>query len=242
MPFRRIVSLVPSQTELLYDLGLHDEVVGITKFCGHPEEWKATKAIVGGTKKVDHEVVDALKPDLIIANKEENTKEDVERLMGKYKVWVSDVGSVEGAYEMILSVGDLTGKAKALEIVSDIKVSFAALPAFKTKKALYLIWKKPWMAAGNDTFIHSMMKLGGFENVIGVRRYPELTDEEMRIFDPEVVLLSTEPYPFKDRHVEEVRKMLPGARVVLVDGEMFSWYGSRMVKAARYLEKLRLDL
>jgi ABC-type Fe3+-hydroxamate transport system substrate-binding protein len=240
MPARRIVSLVPSQTELLYDLGLDDEVVGITKFCVHPEKWRNEKTIVGGTKNLDHEVVDSLKPDLIIANKEENTREDVEFLMKKYKVWVSDVGNIEDAYDMMSSVAKLTG-TNASGIITEIKDSFSALRSFEAKRSLYLIWKKPWMTAGIDTFIHSMMKLGGFENVVGARRYPELSDEEMRKLDPEVVLLSSEPYPFKGQHVEEIQKMLPAAKVVLVDGEMFSWYGSRMREAAGYIDKLRLE-
>lgn len=239
MPARRIVSLVPSQTELLHDLGLTDEVVGITKFCVHPGEWRSLKTIVGGTKNVDHEIVESLKPDLIIANREENTKEDVELLMKKYPVWVSDVATVEDACKMILAIADLTG-TNGDDIIQRIKISLSGLPLFERKRALYMIWKKPWMAAGTDTFIHSMMKAAGFENVIDTARYPKLTDEEMVLLDPEVVLLSSEPYPFKEQHVEEVQKMFPAARVVVVNGEMFSWYGSRMLKAAGYFERLRL--
>lgn len=242
MPSRRIVSLVPSQTELLYDLGLRDEVIGITKFCVHPEEWRASKTIVGGTKKVDHGVIETLRPDLIIANHEENTKEDVELLMRKYPVCITNVSTVEDAYFMMVSIAELTGRAsEGARIINDIKNSFFTLPSFKAETTLYLIWKKPWMTVGADTFIHSMMTLGGFENVVGVMRYPELNDEEIQKLNPEVVLLSSEPYPFKGQHVEEVQKMLPSAKVMLVDGEMFSWYGSRMRKAAGYIQKLRLE-
>lgn len=243
MPAGRIVSLVPSQTELLYDLGLREEVVGITKFCVHPEEWIHSKAIVGGTKNVNHEVVDSLKPDLVIANWEENTKEDVELLKKKYRVWVSDVSSADDAYKMIASVGEMTGKlSKAEEIISEIQTSLASLPSFKIKRALYLIWKKPWMTVGTDTFIHSMMKVAGFENVVVGTRYPKLTDEDIKTLDPEVVLLSSEPYPFKDQHVDEIRKIVKGAEVVLVNGEVFSWYGGRMREAAGYFKALRLQL
>jgi ABC-type Fe3+-hydroxamate transport system substrate-binding protein len=238
---RRIISLVPSQTELLYDLGLEARVAGITKFCVHPPEWKSSKVIVGGTKNVDHDLVDSLKPDLILANKEENTKDDVELLSRKYRVWVSDVATIDDAYEMMSSIGELTGTLRdAEEIKHKIQLSFSALPAFKQKRTLYLIWKKPWMTVGIDTFIHSMMKVSGFGNVIVGTRYPKLSDEEIRSLGPEVVLLSSEPYPFKDQHVEEIQRMLPAAKVILADGEMFSWYGSRMREAAGYFSQLRL--
>jgi ABC-type Fe3+-hydroxamate transport system substrate-binding protein len=224
----------------LYDLGLNTEVVGITKYCVHPQEWRGVKTIVGGTKNVDHAVVDSLKPDLIIANKEENTKEDVELLTRRYRVWVSDVSTFESAYEMIRAVGEMTGTSgKASEIITGIQSSVSKLPLFEIKKALYLIWKKPWMTVGNDTFIHSMMKAAGFENVVVGERYPKLTEEELRLLNPEVVLLSSEPYPFKDQHIEEVQSMFPGTEVMLVDGEMFSWYGSRMREAAGYVNSLR---
>ena len=240
MPVRRIVSLVPSLTELLSDLGLDDEVVGITRFCVHPEHWRQTKALIGGTKNVRLDLVDSLKPDLIVANKEENTKEDIGLLMKKHKVWVSDVKTADDAYAMILRIGDLTEtRSRANEIVSNIKSSFDSIPWFEPRKALYLIWKKPWMAAGKDTFIHEMMKMSGFENVVVKDRYPSLTEDDIRKLDPGVVLLSSEPYPFKDQHVDELKKLLPASTIMLVDGEMFSWYGSRMKEMAGYFQELR---
>jgi ABC-type Fe3+-hydroxamate transport system substrate-binding protein len=213
--------------------------VGITKFCVHPQEWRQSKTIVGGTKNVDHIAIDKLRPDLIIANKEENTKEDVERLQMKFPVHVTEVSTIESAFEMMLDLGKLTGTtSKAEDLVVQIKMGFNDLPQAETRDALYLIWKKPWMAAGNDTFIHSMMELAGFRNVIGQERYPQLTTDQVVQLAPEIVLLSTEPYPFKDQHVEELQKLLPHSKVVLVDGEMFSWYGSRMVLAAEYLSRM----
>jgi ABC-type Fe3+-hydroxamate transport system substrate-binding protein len=223
---------------LLFDLGLDNEVVGITKFCVHPEHWRQTKAIVGGTKNVNVHMVDSLKPDLIIANKEENTKDDVGLLMKNHEVYVSDVRTVDDAYEMMNAIADRTGTS-AKDLVDRIKSSFAALPVFETKTALYLIWKKPWMAAGTDTFINEMMKIAGFENVVRDVRYPSMTSELIEQLNPEVVLLSSEPYPFKDQHVSEVKRLLPASKVMLVDGEMFSWYGSRMVRMAEYFEELR---
>lgn len=238
MPARRIVSLVPSQTELLYDLGLDGEVVGITKFCIHPESWASAKTIVGGTKNVRLDVVAGLKPDLIIANKEENTREDVEALMRRFKVHVTDISSVDDAYAMMSAVGDLTG-TNASSIISEVRNSFLGLQQFEVKRALYLIWKKPWMSVGQDTFISDMMRKAGFENVIADRRYPTLSENEMRSMNPEVVLLSSEPYPFKEQHVDELKELLPASKVVLVDGEMFSWYGSRMLRSAVYFRELR---
>ena len=237
MPAKRIISLVPSQTELLYDLGLDNEVVGITKFCVHPEHWRHTKAIVGGTKNINLDVIDSLKPDLIIANKEENTKEDVESLMKKYQVHVTDVSTLNDAYEMIQTIGSLVGKDPS-SIINEIKNSFL-LMSFEKKKALYLIWKKPWMSVGRDTFISEMMRMVGFENVISENRYPTLSEQQIESLKPEVVLLSTEPYPFKEEHVAELKKIFTASKVVLVDGEMFSWYGTRMREMAGYFKGLR---
>jgi ABC-type Fe3+-hydroxamate transport system substrate-binding protein len=215
---------------------LESEVIGITKFCVHPEHWKQTKTIVGGTKNVNIQLVDSLKPDLIIANKEENTRQDVERL-SKYHVYVSDIKSVNDAYKMMNDVAGLTGTS-AGSLIDQIKTSFTSLPSFEIKRALYLIWKKPWMAAGSDTFINEMMKIAGFENVVRDGRYPSVSEEEIKKLNPEVVLLSSEPYPFKDQHVDELKRLLPNAKVVLVDGEMFSWYGSRMVAMEEYFRTL----
>lgn len=242
-PPERIVSVVPSQTELLSDLGLDKEVAGITRFCVHPGHWRSTKPIVGGTKNINFDVVDELKPDLIIANKEENTQADILRLRQKYRVWLSDVSTADGAYEMIASVGGLTARtSQAGTLIREIKAGFAALPSFEKRSALYLIWKKPWMSAGTDTFIHDMMRSSGFKNVISEHRYPELSDGIIRALNPEVVLLSSEPFPFKPHHAEEIKLLLPKAEVRIVDGEMFSWYGSRMRKAPEYFKKLRGDV
>ncbi len=158
--------------------------------------------------------------------------------MKKYQVHVTDVSNVEDAYRMMSTVAELTGR-NASGIISEIKDSFSSLPQFEVKRALYLIWKKPWMVAGADTFIASTMKLAGFQNLITSNRYPSLSADEIKSLDPEVVLLSSEPYPFKDQHVDEIKKLLPASKVMLVDGEMFSWYGSRMREMAGYFEGLR---
>lgn len=240
-PPKRIISLVPSQTELLYDLGLDKEVVGITKFCVHPNEWFRDKTRVGGTKTVNFEKIAALQPDLIIANKEENTKEQIEELSNRYPVWTSDIKTIEDGLEMIRTVGllvDREGKANSLAL--DIATGFAALQrASVPKKVAYFIWYNPWMSIGNDTFINNVIESIGWENVLKeYKRYPEITLEELKTFRPELVLLSSEPFPFKEKHVAEIKAVLSEAEVLLVDGEMFSWYGSRMLKAIPYLSGL----
>jgi len=241
---KRIVSLVPSQTELLYDLGLEAEIVGITKFCVHPREWFRTKARVGGTKTVSIEKVKSLRPDLILANKEENVKEQIDALSAIAPVWVSVVETLEDALDMILQVGLFTGrKEKARGLVANIQTGFQQLAAKKKeiKTAAYLIWRKPWMAAGAGTFIHSLFPKLGLKNIFMERsRYPQFTLEELRALNPELILLSSEPFPFKEKHAAEIREVIPNAKILLVDGEMFSWYGSRMQLACAYFQNLEL--
>ncbi|MFT6760480.1 MAG: ABC-type Fe3+-hydroxamate transport system substrate-binding protein [Psychroserpens sp.] len=235
---QRIVSLVPSQTELLYDLGLGERVVGITKFCVHPDKWFRGKARIGGTKKLNFEAIAALNPDLIIANKEENNKEDIERLEKQFPVWVSDITDLESSLMMIEKIGEVTG-SDASKLVEEIRNGFAELkPIQPTSKTLYLIWKNPFMAAGSDTFIHDLMNRCGFENVTGQSRYPELVEEKVIQLNPELILLSSEPFPFKEKHIQDLQELLPKATITLVDGEMFSWYGSRLKLAPSYLQSL----
>ncbi len=238
---KRIVSLVPSQTELLYDLGLEDEIVGITKFCVHPEKWFREKPRVGGTKSVDINKLRSLQPDLVIANREENVKEQVEEIAKFCPVWTSDISTVEEALTMIHHVAHITGKeAQGREIIHGIKESMDQMERFSTIRTVYLVWKDPYMTVGGDTFISDMMAKAGFVNVFqGSTRYPELSPEDLVHADAELILLSSEPYPFKDKHVQELSTWLPGKKIMLADGEMFSWYGSRMLKAAEYLTGLR---
>lgn len=238
--YNRIVSVVPSQTELLHDLGLREEVVGITKFCVHPDEWFRDKTRVGGTKKLDIEKIKALQPDIVLANKEENLKDEIETIATFTDVYVSDISDLNDALEMITDIGMLTGKKVESErIGAAINSDFNFLHPTNKKRAAYFIWKDPYMSIGNDTFIHHMMQYAGFENVFSnEKRYPEITGEQLRAADPDVVLLSSEPYPFKQKHIDELKTLLPGKEIMLVDGEMFSWYGSRLLKAAAYFRSL----
>lgn len=240
---RRIVSLVPSQTELLAWLGLQEEVVGITKFCVHPVEWFQTKQRVGGTKTVNVEKVAWLHPDLILGNKEENERAQIEELQTHFPVWISDVVTLEDALDMIRRVGAMTGKTEpAQALAAEIARRFEGLKKepLKPLRAAYLIWRKPYMAAGQDTFINEMMQWAGFENVFaGLQRYPEIGLDSLADAAPEVILLSSEPYPFAEKHLDAIRELCPHAGVYLVDGEVFSWYGSRLLQAPAYFQALR---
>ncbi|MEL6533877.1 MAG: helical backbone metal receptor [Bacteroidota bacterium] len=238
---QRIVSLVPSQTEYLFDLGLNQEVVGITKFCIHPKEkFKLTEKI-GGTKRFQFDKIERLQPDLILGNKEENYQQGIDRLTARFPVWLSDIITLPDALDMMRAIGDLVGKTeRAREIVGRVQRSFTQPIKAPRKRALYFIWRSPYMVAGRDTFIHHMMDMAGFENVMPEgTRYPELTLEDVMALDPEVILLSSEPFPFKPRHAEEIQAVLPDARWEIVDGEMFSWYGSRLLHSRAYFEELR---
>lgn len=238
---KRIVSIVPSQTELLYDLGLEDEVIGITKFCVHPESWFRSKKRVGGTKQLNFDAIRELKPDLIIANKEENNREDIEQLSAHFPVWVSDVKDLNGALQLIADVGEITGKIpQANELQTTIREGFdrleKELESEESLSAVYLIWSNPDMVAGSDTFISDMLSRAGFENVISERRYPELGSCEYKT--PDYILLSSEPFPFKEKHVKFYQERFPGSEILIVDGEMFSWYGSRLLKVPDYFSEL----
>ncbi len=246
-PPQRIVSLVPSQTELLFDLGLNEQVAGITKFCVHPPEWFYTKTRVGGTKKLHLDIIHQLQPDLIIANKEENVKEQVEECAKNYPVWVSDVNNLADAYGMIEQVGLITGKpGKSKEIITSIKKEFSQYQntqpstAGGTINACYLIWNDPYMTVGGDTFIHSMLEAAGFENAFkDQKRYPIVTAEDFINKNVDVLILSSEPFPFKQKHIDQLQPLLPWTKIILVDGEMFSWYGSHLLHAPRYFKEVR---
>lgn len=241
-PPSRIVSLVPSQTELLAALGLGDRVVGITKFCIHPDSWWRTKTRVGGTKQLDFDAIRALHPDLIIANKEENTYEDIREAEKICPVWISDVETVEGALALIREVGKITQAVEeSLMLLAAIEQEFRALtPLSPPLKALYFIWKNPYYLAGKNTFIDAMLERCGLQNACTESRYPELSAVELETVD--VVLLSTEPFPFKAKHFSEFQALFPTAKVMLVDGEYFSWYGSRLKDAPRYFQQIIREL
>jgi ABC-type Fe3+-hydroxamate transport system substrate-binding protein len=237
---KRIVSLVPSQTELLYYLGLNNEIAGITKFCIHPSEKIVNTIKIGGTKQLNIPLIKSLNPDLIIANKEENERLQVEELMADYPVYVSDPNSLATALQMINDVGLITGCEKpAKRLCGAISGAFNTLqPVSLGLNIAYFIWRKPYMVAGKHNFINDMLQQCGLVNAFEAARYPEVTISDLVAANPDVLLLSSEPYPFKQKHVNELKELLPNAIIKLVDGEMFSWYGSRMLYAPEYFMKL----
>jgi len=240
MPLR-IISLVPSQTELLYYLGLQDRIVGKTVFCIHPDQQDGHAEKVGGTKKVRFEKIDELQPDLIICNKEENSKEMVDALSEKYPVWVSDVKSVSDAIKMTQDLGHILQVSEAANaLVNDLELAFKKPKIYRKFTCLYLIWRKPFMSVGTDTFIHHMMEKGGFVNVLTqYERYPEIDEDLIMALRPELVFLSNEPYPFSEKHIQEIQNLLPNSRIILVDGELFSWYGNRLLNSQSYFNELQ---
>ncbi len=245
----RIVSLVPSQTELLCDLGLESRLAGITKFCVRPFQLRAQKTIVGGTKKVKMDVIRELKPDIVIANREENTLELVEALKEFTRVWVTDVRSIADNLRMIEDLGQVFNvRTESLKISDKIKWGIERFENFMqqrpARKTAYFIWKNPYMVAGGDTYIDAMLQLNKFDNIYRDKgRYPEIRLGRIRLEgDPEVVILSSEPFPFSDEDAFEIGRYTHHGKTVFADGEMFSWHGSRLLKALPYFEQLQLRL
>ena len=238
---QRIVSLVPSQTELLFDLGLGNRVAGITKFCIHPPEARQTATIIGGTKNFDFDKIAALQPDLIIGNKEENYQVGIEELAAHYPVWLSDISTLPQALDMIRQLSFITGaKEQGEQLAAQIVGTFASLVAPQPPiSATYFIWRKPYMVAAGGTFIDDMLSRAGFRNVFAtLSRYPEITPEQLRAAAPECVFLSSEPYPFGEKHLAEFQEICSAAKIQVVDGELFSWYGSRLRLSPAYFQQL----
>lgn len=227
-PPQRIISLVPSLTELLFDLGMENEVIGITKFCIHPTHWFKNKTRIGGTKDIKLDKIQELYPNFILASKEENVQEQVEALYPKACVFLTDIQNIEDALACLQELGKCFNKqSEANAIQLEIESSYNITPISPPKKVLYLIWKKPYMSIGKDTFINQTLNNMGFISVVTENRYPTVTTEEMKALAPDLILLSSEPYPFKQKDIKELQDEV-GIKVKLVDGEIFSWYGSRM--------------
>jgi ABC-type Fe3+-hydroxamate transport system substrate-binding protein len=238
---QRIVSLVPSQSELLFDLGLDKQIVGVTKFCIHPAKALKEKTIIGGTKKFDFEIIDRLKPDLIIGNKEENYKEGIGQLTKKYPVWMSDIYSLDDSLDMMRKIGRICNRTEEADaIITKIELAFQLIKVKESIRVLYLIWRKPWMAAGRETFISSMIETIGWKNAVEDSRYPEMSERDIERLQPDAILLSSEPYPFKEKHLAELKQLSPSSKIILVYGEMFSWYGSRLIKAPEYFNSINV--
>ena len=235
----KIISLVPSITEALFDFGLNDkEIIGRTKFCIHPENAVQKIEIIGGTKNLNIGKIKSLNSDLIIANKEENVKEQIEELQKDFKVLVTNISNLEDNYYLLKTLGNLLGKQETAQKfnlkIYEILAKFSDL---EKKKCAYLIWKNPYMTVGFDTFIHDILDKIGFQNIFkNQKRYPEISVEDLKAAD--YIFLSSEPFPFQQKHIDELQKELPDAKIFLVDGEAFSWYGTRLAKCESYFQNL----
>ena len=247
-PPKRIISLVPSQTEFLFDIGLEEEVIGVTRFCIYPKVIVKAKEKIGGTKQFDLEKIKLLQPDLIIGNKEENYLEGIEELQKHFPVWMSDIFTLQDSYAMMNEISRITNREEeGQKIISEIQTSFKQFQItsnnFKQRTAAYFIWRKPYMVAANNTFINHLLKILGVRNVFeSVERYPEIKQEKLAELKPDFIFLSSEPYSFSEKHFEEFQNLSPQSKVVIVNGEMFSWYGSRLKFAAEYFGKLRQQI
>ena len=236
----RIVSLVPSITESLFDFGLTEiEVVGRTKFCIHPKTLITKVPVIGGTKNLNLDKIKALKPDLIIANKEENEKLQIEELGKYFEIWLTNIENLQDNQNFLTELGTLLNKQElALNFNEKINVIFDSSKELSPKKVAYLIWKNPYMTVGSDTFIHEIIEKIGFTNLFeDSKRYPEISVNQMK--EAEYVFLSSEPFPFQQKHIDELQKELPDSKIILVDGEAFSWYGTHLSRCGDYFKTLR---
>lgn len=237
---QRIVSLVPSQTELLFDMGLAERVVGVTRYCLHPDAARQQCAVIGGTKRFDYPAIMGLQPDLIIGNKEENYQEGIDKLASGFPVWMSDIETLKDARTMISGIGEATGEpARANAVLDSIDAEWLTLPSAAGQSVLYMIWQKPFMGVATGTFVHDVLLQLGFQNCLANDvRYPKLSGADLAQLSPDVVMLSSEPFPFVDEHLLLYQTIFPDASLHLVDGEMFSWYGSRLRSAPAYFSRL----
>ncbi|MGR6898221.1 ABC transporter substrate-binding protein [Rummeliibacillus sp. BSL5] len=238
---KRILSICPAITETLFSLGLDEMIVGRTKYCIFPKGKVENIPIVGGTKEVKIETIRNLQPDLILAEKEENTRDIVLALEEIAPVFVTEVQSTDDAYRLIKTLGALTNRKKqAHELLTSCQNVFPTPTEDQTLKAAYIIWRKPYMAVGGTTYINDVLRILGFENPFTNKksRYPEVTNEELAEANLDILLLASEPFPFQEKHIAEFRKFLPKVKILLVDGEMF-WYGAKMLEASEYLKDVK---
>ncbi len=244
MAVQKIVSLVPSLTELLIDLGLSDKLVGRTRFCIHPANKVVQIPIIGGTKNPNIEKIISLEPDYILANKEENRQEVIEELQKHCNVHLTNIDTISEALAAITEIGkQLAVEEKAHQISREINLVLSQKPSFESLKTAYFIWRDPWMVAGSETYIHDVMREWNLENIFNKQfRYPEIDLAELQQSEPDLILLSSEPYPFKEKHIKEIKKYCPNANIELINGEWFSWYGSGMIQSFKSLTQWRNGL
>lgn len=244
----KIVSLCPSLTELIFDLGAGDSLVGRTKFCVHPVDRVEAVERVGGTKNPKVERIIELAPDLVLMNEEENRAEDARALEAAgLRVHASMPRTAADTAAMVRSIGMALHRSREAEpIAADIerRADRVRREAVRYPPVRYacLIWHNPIMTISDDTFIAGLLALPGGLNVFGTKgdRYPAITPDELHAADPLRVLLPNEPYPFQEKHVEELAGLsrLPRDRFRVVDGELLSWHGSRTPRGIDYAESV----
>ena len=240
---QKIVSLVPPITELLFDLGLGDRLVGRTKFCIHPKGKVDKVPSIGGVMGLNYHRIEESKPDLILASREENGKQEINEIAKLLPVWVSDIRNLADALEMIQTIGTICGvEEKAKEMAEKIETEFEKLSEIPEEviNAVYLIWKNPLYTVGGNNFTNDMLKRAGIRNVFEDKKeaYPIVTGKEIRNRKPDYIFLPSEPYPFKTNDVKEFHDKFPKVEIKQVDGEYFSWYGSHLLKAPSYFKQL----
>jgi ABC-type Fe3+-hydroxamate transport system substrate-binding protein len=250
-PPRRIVSLIPSTTEILCALGLAEALVGITVYCVEPRDVVRGKTRIGGEKDPDLAKIRALEPELVVANVEENRREDIDQLRAwSIPVWVTFPRTVVEGISLIGELGELTGAAaRAREMLQELEPLRARVERARARRpavsVFYPIWRGPYMTINGDTYIHDMLRLCGGRNIFADRpeRYPTVTLDDVAARRPEVILLPDEPFRFRRAHLEdfaayqEVPAVRDG-RIHLVDGKPFSWHGPRIAEALRTLPGL----
>jgi ABC-type Fe3+-hydroxamate transport system substrate-binding protein len=248
---RRIVSLVPSWTETLFSFGFEAEIIGVTRYCVEPAEAVAKVPKIGGTKNPEIRAILDLQPDLVIANAEENRREDIERLRaGGVAVFTTYPRTVASAVDSILKLGNVVDRPaqagamarKIVKSVSEIETGLGAWTKLRFR-VFCPVWKNPWIAFNGDTYAHDVLRMLGFNNIYATagERYPRVTLEEARELRPDFVLLPNEPYEFDAKDVEELKPLLPpplSRRVVLINGRDLHWYGARMADGLKALAAL----
>jgi len=240
---RKIISLCPSLSETLYDLGLAECIAGRTDYCVHPQELADRVPSVGGPKSVSIDAVKKIGPDLILIVKEENDKKNIEKLTALgYKCFIFDINSVSDALKMLVKLGKIFGlEKKASKIHDNVVKGLDSIKGIGNGASfLYMVWNSPYMACATDNYINSLLNHAGLSNCLSdrLKRYVIMPLNSLKSLSPELVLLPSEPYRYTFADRAKFEKIFPAARVELVDGEMFCWYGSRMAKASEYIKKL----
>jgi ABC-type Fe3+-hydroxamate transport system substrate-binding protein len=241
---RRIVSLCPSISETLAEIGAGRRLVGVTRYCIRPPSLKELPK-VGGTKALDFSAIEALAPDIIFANAEENRRQDIEALDRKFRLHVSLPNTVAAVPPLVRELGREAGEPeRASELAEEIGELCAGLegkPAPTPFRYAYFIWRNPWMTISGDTYVSDLLRFAGGVNVFCAAkdRYPKVTPEAVLAAQPDVLLFSSEPYPFSDRHRSDLEAAFPGCAIAFVDGDDCCWHGARTRQGLKLMSELR---